>query len=179
MKMPEILRVEGATRVLGRSQGYYGLPVRDEALNLGDLPQMLEMPFNDSVTGPGTPTMLTAWQLTPDELARLQAGAPLYLRIVGNGHPPVMIYVGDEPPNMLPNGLPDRLTASDASRREYGPINVFVDDKPVPWVLSYDVPNGIVIVQKCDADDRPVMIGDGFATETIRGAVRVERKETE
>jgi hypothetical protein len=80
----EIGRVRGATRVIGKSQGYYGLPVRDELVN-------------DSVTGPNTPVMVTAWMPTPDELAALNAGAPVHLRIVGTGHPPVMIGVGDVP----------------------------------------------------------------------------------
>ena len=72
------------TRVLGKSQGYYGLPIRDEV-------------HNDSVTGPGTPVMVTAWFPTPDELAALNAGAPIHLTVVGTGHPPVMMGVGDVP----------------------------------------------------------------------------------
>ena len=52
----EIGRVTGCTRVIGKSQGYYGLPLRDEVIN-------------DSVTGPGTPCMVTAWMPTPDELS--------------------------------------------------------------------------------------------------------------
>lgn len=80
----EIGRIEGCTRVIGKSQGYYGLPVRDEVQN-------------DTVTGPDTPVMVTAWFPTPDELAALIAGAPVHLRIVGTGHPPVMLGVGDVP----------------------------------------------------------------------------------
>lgn len=38
----QIGRILGAQRVLGKSQGYYGLPIRDEAKNLGDLPHMLQ-----------------------------------------------------------------------------------------------------------------------------------------
>lgn len=80
----EIGRIQGCTRVLGKSQGYYGLPVRDEVMN-------------DSVTGPDTPVMITAWFPSPDELAALNAGAPIHLRIVGTAHPPVMVGVGDRP----------------------------------------------------------------------------------
>lgn len=80
----EIGRIQGCTRVLGKSQGYYGLPVRDEVMN-------------DSVTGPDTPVMVTAWFPSPDELATLNAGAPIHLRIVGTAHPPCMIGVGDRP----------------------------------------------------------------------------------
>ena len=80
----EIGRITGCTRVIGKSQGYYGLPLRDETIN-------------DSVTGPGTPCMVTAWMPTPDELAALNAGAPIHLRVIGTQHPPVMLSVGDAP----------------------------------------------------------------------------------
>lgn len=80
----EIGRIAGCTRVLGKAQGYYGLPIRDELLN-------------DSVTGPGTPAMVTAWLPTPDELAALNAGAPIHLTILGTQHPPVMLGVGKVP----------------------------------------------------------------------------------
>lgn len=80
----EIGRVEGCTRVLGKAQGYYGLPVRDEVVN-------------DKVTGEGTPVMVTAWFPTPDELHAMASGAPVHLHIVGTGHPPVMLTVGEVP----------------------------------------------------------------------------------
>lgn len=80
----EIGRIAGATRIIGKSQGYYGLPLRDEVIN-------------DSVTGPNTPSMVTAWMPTPDELAAMNAGAPIYLRIIGTAHPPVMLSVGEVP----------------------------------------------------------------------------------
>lgn len=80
----EIGRIQGCTRVIGRSQGYYGLPLRDVVIN-------------DSVTGPNTPAMETAWFPTPDELMALVAGAPIILRVVGTGHPPVMLFTGDIP----------------------------------------------------------------------------------
>lgn len=77
-----IKRIEGCTRVLGQSQGYLGLPLRDIEINC-------------TVNGPSTPAMETAWEPTPDELARLNAGAPVILRVVGRAHPPVMIEVGE------------------------------------------------------------------------------------
>jgi hypothetical protein len=51
----QIGRIEGTTRVLGRSQGYLGLPVRDEVITC-------------AVGGEGTPAMTTAWHPTPAEL---------------------------------------------------------------------------------------------------------------
>lgn len=80
----EIGRVTGATRTIGKSQGYFGLPIRDELRN-------------DTVTGAGTPVMVTAWFPTPDELAALNAGAPVHLNVVGTMHPPVMLDVGAVP----------------------------------------------------------------------------------
>lgn len=55
--------IEGATREIGKSQGYFGLPVKD--IILPD----------------GTPMMQTAWTPTPDELAALQAGANIIVTL--------------------------------------------------------------------------------------------------
>ncbi|WP_280987445.1 hypothetical protein [Georhizobium profundi] len=41
--------------------------------------------------------MVTAWQPTPDELERLNAGASVHLRVLGVAHPPVMVEVGPAP----------------------------------------------------------------------------------
>lgn len=80
----QIGRIEGATRVLGKSQGYLGLPLRDVLIN-------------DTVNGPETPAMETAWFPTPDEIAAINAGAPVILRVLGSVHPPVMIETGKIP----------------------------------------------------------------------------------
>lgn len=77
-------RIKGATRVIGRSQGYLGLPIRDEAI---DCP----------VNGGGTPSMVTAWFPTPRELEALNAGAPVHVRLLGTAHPPIMVEVGEAP----------------------------------------------------------------------------------
>jgi len=80
----QILRIEGATRVLGKSQGYLGLPLRDEVINC-------------VVNGQGTPCMTTAWEPSPKEIAAINAGAPIYVRLVGIAHPPIMVEVGNAP----------------------------------------------------------------------------------
>ena len=75
-------RISGCTRVLGAPPGWTpeisddcrGLPIRDE-MN-GDLP-----------------CMVSAWEPTPAELAAINDGATIKLRVVGSGHPPVMVYV--------------------------------------------------------------------------------------
>ena len=77
-----IARIPGATRVLGKSQGYLGLPIRDEIRNT-------------TVDGPETPCMVTAWEPTPEELVRLNQGACIYLTVVGVAHPPVLLEVGE------------------------------------------------------------------------------------
>lgn len=78
-----ILTIEGVTRILGKSQGYRGLPIKD--VNLED----------------GTPGMISAWEPTPDEVIAIMGGATVYLHILGEdisgdgrSHPPVKIEVG-------------------------------------------------------------------------------------
>lgn len=80
----QIGRIRGARRVIGKSQGYMGLPLRDE-------------PMNCAVNGPETPSMVTAWLPTPKELEALNAGAPVHVRILGTSHPPIMVDVGEVP----------------------------------------------------------------------------------
>ena len=83
-EMMQIGRISNATRVLGKSQGYLGLPIRDELINC-------------SVNGEATPSMVTAWFPTPKELAALNAGAPVHVRILGVVHPPILVEVGEAP----------------------------------------------------------------------------------
>jgi hypothetical protein len=82
-------RISGTTRVIGKSQGYLGLPLRDVRVS-------------DSVNGPGAPAMETAWLPTPEEISRIVAGAPVILRVLGTAHPPVMLEVGAPPPGETP-----------------------------------------------------------------------------
>jgi hypothetical protein len=77
-------RIEGATRVIGKSQGYLGLPLKDVTINC-------------TVGGEDTPAMETAWLPTPEEIAAIVAGAPVILRVLGAAHPPVMVSVGTAP----------------------------------------------------------------------------------
>jgi hypothetical protein len=70
--------IEGATRRIGKSQGYLGLPLRDEVGHFG-------------------PQMVSSWQATPAEVAAIVAGAPIHLTVLGSGHPPVMLTVGAAP----------------------------------------------------------------------------------
>ncbi len=83
-----IAMIEGATRILGKCQGYLGLPIRDELVNC-------------TVNGGGTPAMTTAWMPTPKELDRLNNGAAIHVRLLGTSHPPIMVDVGEMPETMV------------------------------------------------------------------------------
>ena len=77
-------RIEGCTRTLGAPPDWTpetdgpccGLPIRDEAAG--------SLHF-----------MISCWEPTPAELAALNAGAKVMLRIVGISHPPVMLWAGE------------------------------------------------------------------------------------
>jgi hypothetical protein len=94
-----INHIPGSTRELGRSQNYVPLPIRDDFVL-------------DPKKGVKLHVMVTSWQPTPEELAALAAGAPIYLSIFSGGvdinttdmecimrsrHPPVRLFVGDVP----------------------------------------------------------------------------------
>jgi hypothetical protein len=81
-----IARIKGATRVLGESQGFLGLPIRDEVIetSVGDTIEQM-------------PSMVSEWEPTPQEYAAILAGAPIQIRLLGSQHPPIMVLVGDIP----------------------------------------------------------------------------------
>lgn len=85
----QIGRIAGCTRVIGKSQGYLGLPLRDVILET-------------TVDGPATPAMQSAWFPTPDEIAAINSGAPVILTVLGQGHPPVMLGTGEIPAEAAP-----------------------------------------------------------------------------
>lgn len=74
-----IARIEGFTRELAKDQPEYArLPIRDEPV---------EFAPGQVVNG-----MVSAWEPTPQELAALNAGGKVYLRILGASHPPVSLW---------------------------------------------------------------------------------------
>lgn len=73
----DIAYIAGATRELGAGQGYLPLPVRD------------------GMASDGTPLMVSEWRPTKEEGAALVSGASVFLTVLGFGHPPVMIDVGN------------------------------------------------------------------------------------
>jgi hypothetical protein len=82
-------RISGFTNILGAPKDWDkqahgpcgGLPVRVEKTTAGI-------------------GMTSAWLPTPEEIGRIMAGAPIYLTIIGEVHPPVSMSVG-APPDAL------------------------------------------------------------------------------
>lgn len=73
------------TVIIGKSQGYFGLAVNFDILH--DPAQNLDVP-----------SLTTAWQPTPNELARLNAGASVIVNIINVvQHPPIMVTIGNVP----------------------------------------------------------------------------------
>ena len=82
-----IARISGATRNLGAPPDWQ----KDTMGTCGGLP------IRDGMHAPGVPCMTSAWTPTPDEAARLAAGATIYLTVLGRAHPAVAMVVGDAP----------------------------------------------------------------------------------
>lgn len=72
-----IAHIEGATRVLGVSQGYRGLPIVDTL-------------FGDA------PAMISEWLPSADERAAIAGGKSIFLSVLGTQHPPVLLEVGSD-----------------------------------------------------------------------------------
>jgi hypothetical protein len=77
--------IQNATRVLGAPKNW-----DQEKLPCGALPIL-------DVETPAGPQMVSAWEPTPDEVAKIVAGAPVYLSVIGVAHPPVAVFVGEPP----------------------------------------------------------------------------------
>lgn len=69
--------IEGATRILQAPPGR---------------PDVAPLAIRDVVYEDGTRAVMSAWMPTPEELARLNAGEPVYLILFGTTMPPA--YVG-------------------------------------------------------------------------------------
>jgi hypothetical protein len=80
----QVGRPKGANRLVGKAQGYMGLPIKDD---------MIDCPVN----GPNTPRMTTAWIPTPEEIAKLVMGASVHVKMLGRIPPPMLVEVGDVP----------------------------------------------------------------------------------
>lgn len=78
--MPIIGRIQGATDVVGESQGFTPVPLRHEVRE-----------YNGALIS----TVSFAVEFTPEELADLQAGKPFIINMFGRTMPPMMFMVGD------------------------------------------------------------------------------------
>lgn len=75
-----IARIEGATRVCGKEQGYTGLPIRDEIVE---------------IEGVGAVNfMVSAWEPTPEDITRILAGGKVHVWIAGKTPPVMRVNVG-------------------------------------------------------------------------------------
>lgn len=82
--------VKGATRKIGESQGYQGLPIRDA------------VEF-DSAQGFNVRVMQTLWLLSEEDKKRIVEGGAILLTILGSAHPPLrMETVGEEEVSPIP-----------------------------------------------------------------------------
>lgn len=75
-----ISQIEGANRTCGKSQGYLGLPVRDETIIEKD--------------GTITNIMHTAWEPTPEEIEKINNGAKIIVSLIGLNPQPINVDVG-------------------------------------------------------------------------------------
>lgn len=70
--------IEDATRVLSAP---------------ADSPEVKPLAIRDVVYSDGTRGVMSAWQPTPEEVAAIQAGEPVYLCIFGTTMPPAFVGV--------------------------------------------------------------------------------------
>lgn len=82
--MMDPVDIEGAQVELGRSQGFVPIKVRYEMVT-------------DAGTGKTYPSMVCALMPSNEDRARILAGEPLELRIIGIDWPPVDVAVGLSP----------------------------------------------------------------------------------
>jgi hypothetical protein len=54
--------------------------------------QCFNMPAFKGKDKEGEPFILTAWQPNKEDLEAMNRGEPLYLRVCGEGHPPVSLF---------------------------------------------------------------------------------------
>lgn len=76
-------RIENATRVLGPPATW------DDEKN----GRCGALAIRDEPAEGGGNVMVSAWHPTPEEVAKINAGEPVYLWIWGAAHPPVMVTV--------------------------------------------------------------------------------------
>lgn len=79
----QAMMITGHTRICGKSQGFLGLPVRDE---------FIPHPF---LSSEGYNVMHTAWEPTQEELVKLLNGGKVIISLIGNNPQPIQVNVGE------------------------------------------------------------------------------------
>lgn len=79
------------------------MPIKFEGVNtnLGKPDNMtdeecLGLPAQRGVDGSGFPYFLTGWMPNKEDLEALNRGEPIYLKVIGNGFPPVAMFTVDQ-----------------------------------------------------------------------------------
>ena len=58
--------------------------------------ECLGLPAQRGVDSGGFPYFLTGWMPNKEDLEALNRGEPIYLKVIGNGFPPVAMFTVDE-----------------------------------------------------------------------------------
>ena len=82
------VRIQGATRVMRKPVDW------DDSKGV-----CLDLHIRDEVDDAGR-SMSSAWSPSAEDIAKIVAGAPIILNILGTVHPPVAITVGDSSPSV-------------------------------------------------------------------------------
>lgn len=77
-------RIEGASRPLGAPESWDQDGASGKCATLW---------VRDTQLAGGEPCMISAWFPTPEEIAAIQRGEPVYLYVIATGHPPVHLGV--------------------------------------------------------------------------------------
>ena len=76
--------------------------------------------------------------------------------------------------------LPRAMSSNDDVFKEHWSrysIKVFVDGVEQRDVQSYDIDDGSIVKLKKDRENKPLISGDTFVTETVRGVVTVSAND--
>ena len=73
--------IKNATAIIGRSQGYQGLPILAEIII-------------DPATGKEAPQFTSEWIPSPEDILAIMGGAPIRVKCL-NAQPPILVEVGD------------------------------------------------------------------------------------
>jgi hypothetical protein len=83
--MMRAIKMPGCELVIGESQGYQGLPVRYDL----DPAIPWHFPTNHNV-------ITTYWEFNPEDIAAVNAGKPLVIRMLAAQHPPIELLFHDK-----------------------------------------------------------------------------------